>query len=280
MAVTCLMPSWRFESQARCLPSRPGHCTNPVCYLRRMSGQEGMVLWGEIEGRPITFPMVVPEVHIATAMFSVPLAAAAGLLPGTAFEVAETAPGEASLVIAACKYVDNPWGDYDEVNLGILAQVRSAGSSGAGTPEVGTFVWRMPVNQHFTCTAGNVVMGFPKTVEDIAFDANGDTVAFRLSCGGSHALTLTVPRAVASGEVPTRVAAETYSYLNGVPHSTTLEMDLGTPVDPAAVDITLGEGPIADELRSLGLPATPMFASWGESLGAVFHAAAPVATTE
>lgn len=250
-----------------------------------MTSDGGVLLWGELEGRTIAFPMVVPEVHIATAMFSVPLAAAAALLPGDAFEVAETAPGEASLVIAACNYVDNPWGDYDEVNLGIMAQPRHAAgaeteTSEAGSTGVGTFVWRMPVNQQFTCTAGNVVMGFPKTVEDISFTMAGDTVEFRLSSGGTHALTLTVPRAPATDVAPTRVAAETYSYLNGTPHTTTLEMDLGNPVDTAAVGIELGEGPIADELRSLGLPATPVFATWGESLGAVFHAAMPINSTD
>lgn len=228
--------------------------------------------WGELEGRTITFPMVVPEMHIATALFAVPAEHAARLLPGDAFEIAEATPGEAHLVIAACDYVDNPWGDYDEVNLGLMARPR-----GADSTTVGTFVWRMPVNQAFTCTAGNLVMGFPKTVEQIDVTTSDDEVTFQLSCAGVHALTLGVPRVPAPDEPPTRLAAESYSYLDGVPHATTLEMDLGAPVDPAAVRLDLGSGPIAEELRSLGLPATPLFATWGASLGAVFHAATPIA---
>jgi hypothetical protein len=239
-----------------------------------MASDGGVLLWGEIEGRPITFPMAVPEVHIATAMFSVPLAAASALLPGDAFDVAETAPGEASLVIAACHYVDNPWGDYDEVNLGLMAQPRGADPAAGGT-----FVWRMPVNQTFTCTAGNLVMGFPKTVEEIDVVTTDDDVAFHLTSNGIHALTIGMPRVPTPTEPPTRLAAETYSYLNGVPHATTLEMDLGAPVDPADVRIELGDGPIAEELRSLGLPAIPLLATWGESLGAVFHAARPLTTS-
>lgn len=231
-------------------------------------------LWGELEGRPITFPMSVPEVHIATALFAVPATAAAGLLPGDAFEVVEPEPGVAHLVIAACDYVDNPWGDYDEVNLGLMVRPRGAA---ADSTAAGTFVWRMPVNQAFTCLAGNVVMGFPKTVEDIEVTTTDDDVTFRLSCAGAHALSITVPRVSAPDEPPTRLAAESYSYLDGVPHTTTLEMDLGAPVDPAAVRIELGTGPVADELASLGLPATPLFATWGESLGAVFHPARPLA---
>jgi hypothetical protein len=68
-----------------------------------------------------------------------------------------------------------------------------------------------------------------------------------------------------------------YSYLDGAPYATTLEMDMGEAVsDPAMVTLELGAGVIADELRSLGLPANPGFASWGERLGAVFHLGEPV----
>jgi len=41
-------------------------------------------------------------------------------------DVVEVAPGTAQLVIAACDYVRNPWGDYDELNLGFLARPAGA----------------------------------------------------------------------------------------------------------------------------------------------------------
>lgn len=68
-----------------------------------------------------------------------------------------------------------------------------------------------------------------------------------------------------------------YSYLDGAPFATVLEMDMGSGiVDLAAVTVELGVGVVADELRSLGLPAVPDMASWGEGLGAVFHLGQPV----
>ena len=43
-----------------------------------------------------------------------------------------------------------------------------------------------------------------------------------------------------------------------MPYGTDLSMDLGTGlVDPADVRLELGDSPVADELRSLGLPAHP-----------------------
>ena len=227
--------------------------------------------WGEIQGQAITFPMEVAELRSATVLWSVPAAAASALLPGDAFEVVEVAPGTAQLVVAAVDYVRNPWGDYDELNLGFLARP-------AGAPEdvIGSFVYRMPVNQAFTCEAGNRVMGFPKTVEDLTVTYTDDSASFRLAMGGHHVLTLTLPRAAPMGDA-SRVEAESYSYLDGVPHATTLSMDMGTGmVDPADVQLELGDSPVADELRSLGLPCAPDFATWGEGLSATFLLGQPV----
>lgn len=228
-------------------------------------------VWGEIEGREITFPMEVAEMNAATLLFSVPADAAATLLPGDAFAIAEVAPGTAQLIIAACDYRRNPWGDYNELNLGFLAR-----PVGAPDDVIGSFVYRMPVDQHFTCEAGNKVMGFPKTVEVLDVSYADDTVSFRLTMGGHFTIALTLPRAPAVGE-PERFESDSYSYVAGVAHATPLSMDMGTGfVDPAAVEIELGDGPVADELRSLGLPKAADLVTWGEGLSATFFLGRPV----
>ncbi|MSO86336.1 MAG: hypothetical protein EXQ71_02310 [Acidimicrobiia bacterium] len=227
--------------------------------------------WGEIQGREITFPMEVEEMRSATLLWSVPAAAATALLPGEAFEVVEVAPGTAQLVVAAVDYLRNPWGDYDELNLGFLAR-----PAGAPPEIIGSFVYRMPVNQAFTCEAGNRVMGFPKTVEDLEVTYTDTTTTFRLAMAGHHVITLTLPRAAPTGD-PERVEATSYSYLDGVPYGTDLSMDMGTGfVDPADVTIELGDSPVADELRSLGLPRAPDVAIWGEGLSATFLLGQPL----
>lgn len=239
-----------------------------------MSAPAG-VRWGEIDGREITFPMEVTAFNAATLVWSVPAEVAAELLPGTAFEVVEVAPGVAQLVVAACDYLENPWGDYRELNLGFLAR-----PAGAPSEVIGSFVWRMPVDQDFTCKAGNQVMGFPKTVEVIDttyLDGDPGEVTFRLECAGRTALTLCLPRVAAAGPTE-RIETESYSYLHGVAHATPLAMDLAAGyVDPSAVSLELGAGPIADELRRLGLPAAPDLASWGEGLSATFQLGRPLA---
>jgi hypothetical protein len=222
-------------------------------------------VWGEVDGRTITFPMVVPEINAATLMFTVPYGAAEALLPDGRFEVLEVAPGVAQLVIALCDYVRNPWGDYNEINLGFLARPKGAPDS-----EMGSFMYRMPVDQEFTCAAGNQVMGLPKTVEQIEFRYTDETVQVHLVFDGQPTLQVTFPRVPGVGE-PDAVRSESYAYLDGVPFSTTLEMEMGTGIiDPDDVVLTLGEGVVADELRSLGLPTVPDLATWGEGLRGVF----------
>ena len=229
------------------------------------------VTWGTIEDQTITFPMNVDDFNAATMGFSVPAAAAAALLPGDGFEIIEIGPGAAQFIISLCDYRDNPWGDYNEVNLGFLAR-----PAGAGDDVIGSFIYRMPVDQQFTCEAGNLVMGFPKVVTRIDADYTDAQVTFQLLDGGELALSVTVPR-VRTDDDAVRIETTSYSYLNGVPHGTPLAMDMSAAVvEPGDVHLTIGSGAIADELTSLGMPAEPDFCSWGEHLTATFQLGAPL----
>lgn len=228
-------------------------------------------VWGELDGRTITFPMEVTDFDALTLVFTVPAAAARALVPGEAFEVIEVADGAAQLVVALCDYHENPWGDYLEVNLGFLARPR-----GAGDDVVGSFVYRMPVDQEFTCLAGNRVMGFPKTVEELSVAHDGGRVTFTFGPPDAPQLTVSAPEVPPAGE-PARIETVSYSYLDGVPHGTPLAMDMGAGVvDPADVEVVLGTGPVADELRTLGLPTAPDLATWGTGLTAAFQLGTPV----
>lgn len=233
---------------------------------------EGMaeVVWGEIDGTVITFPMEVTRFDALTLAFDVDAATAAALIPGDAFEPLAT-DGRTQMVLAACDYHENPWGDYLELNLGFLARP-------LGAPEAvnGSFVHRMPVDQAFTCRAGNEVMGFPKTVEDLSVDRSGGAVTFAWHRDDDLVLRVSAPEVEGAGE-PERISTDSYSYLAGVPHATALDMDLGTGfLDPATVVLELGVGPEADELRSLGLPAAPVFGTWGTDLTATFQMGRPL----
>ena len=220
----------------------------------------------EIQGRTVEIPAVVRDASSGSAMYAVDAAAASALVPG-AFDVVEAAPGQTHVTIVIVDYRDNDLGDYDEV--GIVFFVRPAGKPDA---PMGSYIYKLPVNQSFTCEAGCSIWGFPKTVEEIDFRYADDSATCKLTMGGQHVLTLTVPRG-GEGSTPD-TAATGYTLIEGVPHENEFvrggEGELTVP-GGAGVTLVLGDHALSDELRSLGLEtATPILSAWSEHMRGSF----------
>ncbi|HVO27331.1 MAG TPA: acetoacetate decarboxylase family protein [Candidatus Margulisiibacteriota bacterium] len=217
-----------------------------------------------VQGRTVTMPAVVRDASSGNAVFLVPSAAAQPLV-GDAFEVVEMAPGQTQLILGFVDYRDNDLGDYNEVMM--IFVVRPRGKP--GEPE-GTFIYKLPVNQSFTCEAGRTIWGFPKSVEQIDVDYGDRHVTCKLVMDGQHVFTLTVPRGKADGDTPDMEMA-TYTYLDG---PTVVRFTTGGPTAVApggdGVQLTLGTHPLADELRQLGLPAPATMSTWMEHMHGSF----------
>jgi len=227
----------------------------------------------EIQGQRVALPVHVRDAGSGNAMFLVPAEAAQRLIPGDAFRVIEAAPGQAQLLLGIIDYRDNDLGDYDEV--AVIFFVTPKGQEEA---DPGTFIARLPVNQSFTCEAGCAIWGFPKTVDEIDFEYTDTHAGCRLEMDGQHVLTLRLPRGGEGGN-PTpddETVGPTYTYIEGVPHRTTFSTagrTLVTP-GPAGVELTLGEHPLAKELKRLGLPKPATMSTWNEHMRGRFEAPA------
>ena len=222
----------------------------------------------EIQGRVVELPAVVRDASSGSVMYMVDRAAAQKLIPD-AFEAVEAAPGQTQLTLVIVDYRDNDLGDYDEV--GIVFFVKPTGRPEA---ELGSYIYKLPVNQSFTCEAGCRIWGFPKSVEEIDFAYADDSATCRLTMDGQHVLTLTVPRG-GDGETPDEQAVG-YTLIEGVPHSNVFTRGgRGEQTVPGGegVVLELGDHPIAGELRSLGLPnAAPLLSAWSEHMTGSFGA--------
>jgi hypothetical protein len=232
----------------------------------------------EIQGRSVTLPVVVRDATNASATFLVASDAAQRWLPDGAFEVAELLPGRALLSIAAIDYRDNDLGDYDEVSIALFVRPRGEdrGWPVFGTVRdlargtLGTYIHRLPVNQSFTCEAGRMIWGFPKTVEEIAIEPRGERLFCRLALDGVHAFTTTFPRG-GSGRMPEQELTS-YTYLHGVPHRTRASMaGEGFAMRLGGAELVLGSHPLANELRLLGLPRRALFTTFTEHMRATFE---------
>ena len=154
------------------------------------------------EGREVAMPVVVRDAASAAATYLVPSTAARRLLPGPELDVVEVLPGRALFGIAAIDYRDNDLGDYNEVSLALFVRPRGAR---AGVPYLGTaldfvrnrvatYIWKLPVDQRFTCAAGRGIWGFPKSVAQIEFQDVDGRRRCRLVMDGRHVLTFSVAR--------------------------------------------------------------------------------------
>ncbi len=228
-----------------------------------------------IQGRKVGMPVEVRDASSGNAMFMVESAGVEKLLPGDSFEPVEAAAGMTQVLLGIIDYRDNDLGDYNEAAIIFFVKPRG------GSPEqAGTFIYRLPVNQDFTCEAGFRIWGFPKTVEEIELDYTDTSATGKLVMDGRHVFTLTLPRkqvAAESGDEPLEIF--TYTYIEGLPHRNSMSQGGGTFTSPGAEGfrLVLGDHPLADELRGLGLDhATPLLCTWTESMSGVFEAPQPI----
>jgi len=233
-----------------------------------------------IQGREVTMPCHVRDASSGAATYLVRSAPARALVP-EAFELAEIAPGRTILSLAIIDYRDNDLGDYNEVSITFFVRPRGApkGIPYLGTlldffrQRLGTYIYKLPVNQSFTCEAGRTIWGFPKTVERIDIEHGADSSRCRLDMDGQPVLDLTLPRG-GDKEMPDREMV-TYTLINGVPHSTRSTMGgSGFGVfGGGRARLELGGHPVAQDLRRLGLPKKPLMCAWTEHMRARFESA-------
>lgn len=220
----------------------------------------------------VTMPVQIRDASAATVIYEVDLAAAQRMVPPE-FQVIESAPGRAQFVLALIDYRDNDLGAYHEI--GTILFVRPA----TGGPD-GTFITHLPVDEHFTCVAGNQIWGYPKTIENIEATYTPATSRWVLTMSGTLVLDLTVPRS-GTDEIP-ESPMTSYTMLHDRPHATTFTQG-GTGVliqaGGAGVDLRLGDHPLAAALASLGLPAEPVSCMWIEKMRGSFDDPHPIGPT-
>jgi hypothetical protein len=235
------------------------------------------------QGREVTLPVIVRRARSGNATFLVDRDAAQALIPGPELEVAEFVPGKTLFSLACIDYIHNDLGDYNEVSMAFFVRERGTprGLPYAGSwidflrSNLGTYIHRLPVDQAFTCEAGCGIWGFPKTVETIDIQADGDRATCRLEMDGSFVLSLSLPRGGDSSIPEARMS--TYTYIDGVAHKTQFASAAdGVGFSMGGAELELGNHPVADELRSLGLPKSAVMTMWMERMRGRFDEPEPL----
>ncbi|MCM6772705.1 acetoacetate decarboxylase family protein [Nocardia sp. CDC159] len=206
-------------------------------------------------------PVEIRRADACSAMFAVDAAAARQLLADRGLEPVVFA-GHAMCSLAFVRYVDGDLGPYHEFAFALLARRPGQG--------VGAYIHWLPVNQSFTCAAGREIWGFPKEMADIRITPVGrghrcevrleDRLVVALRIGGG------VPLPAGLGGT----SIDAYTSLGEEHAGITRGVVLRTPwvMRPAQVRgrpggarLQLGDHPVADEMRALGLPRRALFST-------------------
>lgn len=217
------------------------------------------------------FPVEVRRARMGNATFEVEPDLARALVPDGPFAPVVGENGKATIVIGFVDYADNDLGDYNEVLFSVMT------TADADVPD-GTYIWRLPVDQAFTCEAGQVMLGLPKTVEEIDIDHGPAASSCTLRVDGELALRLTLPRLDDEDGMPLDAPMTCHSFINGRPVTSAARPagELKLAFSSELFELDLGSHPVGKELAGLGLPAQPTTLTWCDDWRATFSPPVPL----
>ena len=226
-----------------------------------------------VAGETVTMPVQVRAARQAAATFLVHHSAAQQVIGHTGLVATRQRGNKAIASLALVDYLDNDLGSYKELALAFVVDDPRPGA--AKDKSINTLIHRLPVSEQFTCAAGRGIWGFPKWVADLKVDFTPAGATCVLRDGNSEILRVTLKR----GRIPIPrrpLPMNAYSYFDdGVLRVTPWTTD-GTgrqTIRPGGATIELGYGhPIADELRTLGMPKRALMTLFDPQMSATFGA--------
>jgi hypothetical protein len=247
--------------------------------------------FAEVDGRLVPLPTAIRDASQGSAVFAVPLAAAAALLRkrGLPFAPAAIGDGSAALTLFFVDYRDGDLGSYFEIGAAITARPATDPLAPAGMA-----IFALPVSGAFTRDAGRTIWGYPKSLAPgLRVWRSGAEAGTALADGAPGTFTLALERVghAASHDAP----LPTYTVKDGRPTRTIFRrsgggesLRLGGRValrlggdrrDGCACGLaaaTPTSGCLCADLRALGLPKKPISVGWTERMTGAFEAPVPL----
>lgn len=237
-----------------------------------------------LQGVDVGYPTTFHQGHSLMGLFPVSAATADRHLARHSIRAARIWPGRAMLSLIGVRYDESDLGSYDELALTFFAEL--PGGRGRNVPIVSnwskvlrgtipSFAWHLPVTTELSRDGGVQMWGFPKIVADITVAVVNDVASVTWLDGGDLVLRYSVPAVgnatlgPLSPPVITRLHDQTH-----VSHLTQTYGEVGR--HRTGGELELGQHPVADDLRELGIRATPMLGVWNGRLQFEMSAPTPV----
>jgi len=189
-------------------------------------------------------------------------------------------PGRTMCMLVFVDYVDGDLGPYNEFGVCFLLEdpttppaspIRALRS--LLKRDARALVHRLPVDGDFTLAAGRGIWGFPKTLAEFEVDHSSATRRGRLVSDGALVADLSVKPGLKVPDSTADTVLHAYSQLDGITRMTPwrLTSTTGTRTRIGGARLTLGDHPIADELRSLQLGRHALMSSSADRISMRFE---------
>lgn len=222
-----------------------------------------------IDGRELGYPTDFRDGSSCMGLFLVDANRADELIASSGFKTARVAPGKALFSLIGVHYTDSDCGSYEELALAFFVEKSGKDLRLPWLSNwfdllrngVASYTWRLPVTTVLARDAGIDMWGFPKTLETIDFSCSANRASFDWLNNGQRVLRYSMP--AGGSRQPATITSPVYSVFEGSHHVSYLTQSYrDTSYLMRGVELELGDHPIADELRSLGLPRRPLLALW------------------
>jgi hypothetical protein len=235
-----------------------------------------------IEGKDLGYPTHFEDGTSTFGLFLVPSRVANQLIVDSGFQVEEIFPGKAALSISCVHYTDTACGAYEEIAIAFFVK-RLGKHKRFRIPflsswkdflrgDIPSYTWRLPVSSTLARDCGIDMWGFPKTLETIDYELAGSNATTTWRVDGEVVLGYSVP--ATGNKQPATVSPPVYSVFEGRTHVSYLTQDYrDVGYHRSGAELFLGEHPVVDDLRRLGLPKKPLLALFNGHLS--FDMSAP-----
>ncbi|MDY6808073.1 MAG: acetoacetate decarboxylase family protein [Actinomycetota bacterium] len=221
----------------------------------------------DVLGTTVTMPVEIRDARCFVAGFTADATAVTDAMrsagsPATELRPLRLRPGRTMCMLVFVDYIDGDLGPYNE--FGVCFLVEEPGQT-ATSPlsalrslargDARALIHHLPVDGDFTLAAGRGIWGFPKTLADFDVDHDSPTRHGRVSADGHLIADLTIRPGIRMPDNAKDTVLIAYSQLDGVVRMTPwkLTSTAGTRTRLGGARLTLGNHPIADELRTLRL---------------------------
>jgi len=219
------------------------------------------------------------------ALFPAPAAKVQRLLPSKKLRPVLVMPGIAMVALTAMEYRKiADVAPYNEFSIAVPVQFEPTFNI-PGLPlffhpllspqrykKIGMYVHHLPVTTQAALDFGVEIWGYPKFIAEISFEDVGEMRRCRLQAEKKDIVTLEIKKLATRDRL---ISLYTYTVKKGQILRTLVQSkgEYGITRFPGGASYTLGDHPIADELKSLGMGKTALGCFFAPQVQSLLHAA-------